>query len=73
MRLEGDSTAALAEVMQAVTSSGRPANLSASDPILVYQGWGSIAVPVTLDQAVTATDRPGSYMIQLVFTAIAGF
>ena len=39
----------------------------------VYTGSASVAVPVTLYQAVGPNDKPTSYTINLIFTATSGF
>jgi hypothetical protein len=39
----------------------------------VYTGNASVAVPVTLSQAVGPSDKPTSYTINLIFTATSGF
>ena len=73
MRLVGSSRVVLAAAMLASTSSGAPADLSGRDPVLLSQASGSVSVPVVLQQAVSPGDQPGSYAIQIVFEAIAGF
>ena len=73
MRLTTSQGTVLASAMQVLTGSGQPVDLSVAAPTVLYRGRGSAALRVVFDQTVGPADQPGTYAIQIVFTAISGF
>lgn len=71
--LDGPPSVVLAAPMQVVATSGSRIDLSAAQPIPLDSGAGSVTLPVVFDQAVGPADPPGSYGIEVVFSAISGF
>jgi hypothetical protein len=73
MRGVDQGPVALEGAMRAVVGPPSPVDLSLSQEGLLTTGSGDTSVPVVLSQPVGPLDRPGSYSIQLLFTAISGF
>ena len=73
MHLDSSAATTLASPMQVLVRSGQPVSLAGSDPVRVGQGSGSASLGVVLEQSIGPADTPGTYTIELVFSAISGF